>query len=887
VSFLKSFRSTFQRNKPQTDLDDELRFHLAKEVEQNIARGMSPEEARRHAQIDFGGLQQTRENVRRVGWMHFFEVLRQDLRYAWRTLHKSPGFTSVAVITLALGIGANTAIFTVVNSVLLRPLPYPDSNRILLLGESRKGMRQISIAYLNFVDWQAQNHVFERMGAVQPQSFVLTGGDQPELLPGRCVSEGFFATLAVKPIVGRTFLPADDQPSAKPVAIISYGLWQRRFGGSDQIVGNEITLDQKSYTVVGILPQGFDYRGMVNDVFVPIGLKGATEELTNRGGHPGIYAVARLKSGITLRQANAEMAAISGRLAQQYPSTNAGGGVSMVSLQDFIVGDTRPRLLLLFAAVGLVLLIACANIANLLLGRASARAREMAIRTALGAGRRRIVRQMLTESVLLALLGGALGAASATVGVHLLVQAAPEGLPRLQEIRVDGLVLGFTFVISLVTGVLFGAVPAFHALSFHGSLNDGAKFSAGAARQRVRNILVVSELALSLLLLIGAGLVIRSFGKLMNVEPGLNPKNLLTARIHLPATRYRSPEQVDGFFKELLRRLQTSPGIEAAAANTPLPFSFNEWDTPFLLEGSPAPSQDSLASVYFHFISPEYLGAMQIPLLRGRNTTYFDNDNAPAVVLVNQSFAARYLPAQHPVGKRVRFGGYEELTGTDFKKSPWVTIVGVIGDVKQYGLDEGRDPEVFVPYTQHRGGEVNMSNRSLVLRAAGDPVAALAELRRVVHEMDKDQPIADVATMEELISSSLGPRRTPMYLLMVFAGLAVTLAAIGIYGVLSYWVTQRRREIGIRMALGASRRDVVRLVARQGARLMILGMVLGLVLALALARLLASQLFNVSAYDPFTFFAVSGILGAVAALSCLLPAHRAARVDPLVALRYE
>ena len=887
MSFLKSFRSTFQRNKAQTDLDDELRFHLEKEVKQNIARGMSPEEARRQALISFGGVQQTRENVRQVGWTHFFEVLWQDLRYAWRTLRKSPGFTSVAVITLALGIGANSAIFTVVNSVLLQPLPYRNSNRIFLLAESRKGTSELSIAYLNFVDWQAQNHVFERMGAVQPQSFVLTGGDQPELLPGRCVSEGFFPTLGVKPVAGRTFLPADDQPSATPVAIISYGLWQRRFSGSDQVVGSEITLDQKSYTVVGILPRDFDYRGVVNDVFVPIGLKAAKEELADRGGHPGIYAVARLKSAITLQQANAEMATISGRLAQQYPNTNAGGGVSMVSLQDFIVGDTRPRLLLLFAAVGLVLLIACANIANLLLGRASARAREIAIRAALGAGRRRIIRQVLTESVLIALLGGALGAASATVGVQLLVQAAPEGLPRLQEIRVDSLVLGFTLVISLVTGVLFGAAPAFHALSFHNLLSDGAKSSAGPARQRIRNILVVSELALSLLLLIGAGLVIRSFGKLMNVQPGLNPKNLLTARIHLPETRYRRPEQVDGFFNELLRQLQTSPGIEAAAANTPLPFSFNEWDVPFLLEGGPAPSQDNLTSAYLHFISPEYLGAMQIPLLRGRNITYMDNDIAPAVVLVNQSFAERYLLAQDPIGKRARFGGYEALTGTDFQKSPWITIVGVIGDVKQYGLDEGRDPEVFVPYTQHRGTDLSISSRSVVLRTAGDPMPALAELRRVVHEMDKDQPIADVATMEELISSSLGPRRTPMYLLMVFAGLAVTLAAIGIYGVLSYWVAQRRREIGIRMALGASRREVVRLVARQGARLMILGMVLGLVLALALARLLASQLFNVSAYDPFTFFAVSGILGAVAALSCFLPARRAARVDPLVALRYE
>jgi putative ABC transport system permease protein len=876
------------RGRTQADLNDELNFHLEKAAEQNTARGMPVEEARRKALIDFGGVQQTREAVQEARWTHFAEVLAQDLRYAWRTLRKTPGFTTVALITLALGIGANTAIFTVVNSILLRPLRYPNSDRILRLAESRKTMPELSIAYLNFIDWQAQNHVFERMGAVQAQSFVLNGGDQPELLPGRYVSEGFFATLGVKPMSGRTFLPADDQPSAAPVAVISYGLWQRRFGAKreHEFVGSQITLDQKSYTVVGILPKDFDYRGVVNDIFVPIGLKGADRELTDRDGHPGIYAIARLKPGITIQQANAEMAAISGRLAQQYPNTNAGGGVNMDLLQDFIVGETRPRLLLLFAAVGLVLLIACVNIANLLLGRASTRAREIAIRAALGAGRRRIVRQVLTESLLLALMGGVMGALAATAGIDLLVKSAPEGLPRLQEVQVDGLVLGFTFVLSLVTGVVFGAAPAFHALNFHGSLNDGVKSSVSLARQKLRNVLVVSELALSLLLLIGAGLVIRSFGRLVNVAPGLNPKNLLTARINLPETRYRKPAEVEGFFDELLRQLNAAPGLEAAATNTPLPFSFDEWDVPFLLEGSPAPSQDDLTSAYLHFISPEYVPAMQIPLVKGRNIAYSDNDEAPAVVLVNQSFAARYLQGQDPIGKRARFGGYEDLIGKDFKKSPWLTIVGVIGDVKQYGLDKGRDPEVFTPYAQHPGGNV-MTNRSLVLRTVGDPLPALAELQRAVHQVDKDQPIADVATMEQLIANSLGPRRTPMYLLIAFAALALALAATGIYGVLSYWVAQRSREIGIRMALGASRRSVVHLVVGQGARLMIFGMIIGLVLALALGRFLASQLFNLSARDPITFLTVSGVLGAVAALSCFLPAWRASRVDPLVALRYE
>jgi putative ABC transport system permease protein len=876
----------FREKDANLDLNDEMRFHLEKQIEQNIARGMSAEEARRQALIAFGGVQQTREAVRETRWTHVAETFLQDLRYGGRLLRKSPVFTAAAIITLALGIGANTAVFTVVNSVLLQPLPYPQADRILYLGESGKDSQRISIAYPNFIDWQSQNHVFERMGAVQAQSFILTNREQPELLPGRCVSEGFFPTLGVKPLLGRVFLPTDDQPSAAPVALISYGLWQRRFGGDPNIVDRAITLDQKSYTVVGVLPRDFEYRDMVNDVFIPLGLKGAQEELTTRGGHPGIFAVARLKSGESMSRARGDMAAISGRLAQQYPETNAGGGVTMATLQDFMVGDTRPWLMLLFAAVGLVLLIACANIANLLLGRAAARAHEIAIRAALGASHWRLIRQVLTESILLALLGGALGAGIATLGIDLLVKAAPDGLPRLQDIRVDPLVLAFTLVVSVITGVLFGIAPAIYALKLRPALNESGRSSVGTARQHLRNVLVVAELAVSLLLLVGAGLVIRSFARVLNVQPGLNPSRLLTARIHLPENKYQTAAQIDGFFDELMRQLQTAPGIRAAAANMPLPFSFNEWDTGVFLEGHPAPTPDGVTFTYVHFISPEYLGAMQTPLLRGRYITYFDNKNAPPVVLVNQNFVVRYLANQNPIGKRLRFGGYEEITGSDFKKNPWMTIAGVIGDVKQYGLDAEQGPEVFFPYNQDPGGNAK-STRNLVLRTVGDPLPALDELRRVLHNIDKDQPIGDVATMEQLISASLGSRRMPMYLLAAFAGLALTLAAVGIYAVLAYWVAQRAREIGIRMALGASRRDVLRLVVQQGGKLMVSGLAIGLALALAMGRLLSSQLFQVSVNDPVTFLAVTLILSGVAAASCYLPARRAARVDPLAALRQE
>jgi putative ABC transport system permease protein len=879
-------QALFRKTQVKDVLEHELQFHLEKEIEQNRLQGMSSEEARRRALIAFGGVQQTREAVRETRSTHVAETFVQDLRFGGRMLRKSPGFTAAAMLTLALGIGANTAIFTVVNSVLLQPLRFAQADRIFYLGESRKDSPQISIAYPNFLDWQAQNHVFERMGAVQAQSFILTSHGQPELLPGRNVSEGFFPTLGVKPMLGRGFLPVDDLPSAAPVALISYGLWQRRFGGDPNIVNHAVTLDQKSYTVVGVLPQDFEYRDTVTDVFVPLGLKGALEELTTRGGHPGIFAVARLKSGIGVSQARADMAAISGRLAHQYPETNAGGGVTMVTLQDFMVGEIRPWLMLLLAAVGLVLLIACANIANLLLGRAAARAHEIAVRAALGAGRWRLLRQVLTESLLLALLGGALGTGVAMLGIDLLVKAAPDGLPRLQDIRVDPLVLAFTLVVSVITGVLFGIAPAIHALKLRPVLNEGARSSGGAARQHLRNVLVVAELAVSLLLLVGAGLVVRSFARVLDVQPGLNPSRLLTARIHLPENKYHTPAQIDGFFDELMRQLQTSPGIKGAAANTPLPFSFNEWDTGFLLEGSPAPTPDSITPTYVHFVSPEYLGAMQIPLLRGRNITYFDNKNAPPVVMVNQNFVVRYLANQDPIGKRLRLGGYEGITGTDFKNNPWITIAGVIGDVKQYGLDAEQGPEVFFPYNQDPGGNAK-STRSLVLRTSGDPLPALDELRRVLHNIDKDQPFADVATMEHLISASLGARRMPMYLLAAFAGLALTLAAVGIYGVLSYWVAQRAREIGIRMALGAGRDHVVRMVVSQGSKLMLAGIVIGLVLALALGRLLSSQLFQIRANDPMTFIAVTLILGSVAAASCYLPARRAARVDPLVALRQE
>lgn len=816
--------------------------------------------------------------------MHSF---LQDFRFSVRLLRKSPGFAVVAIITLALGIGANTAIFTVVNSLLLQPLPYPDANRLVFLNETFKSFPDVSLSYADFRDWEAHNQVFSGMGATQPQSYVLTGGDSPLLLEGRNVSAGFFATLGVTPVAGRAFHAQDDKPGADPVAMISYRLWQERFGGSREAVGTAFTLDQKSYTLVGVLPRDFDYKNGQNDVFVPIAQALTAEQLVDRNAHNGTYVIARLKPGVSLQQARAEMSAIAGRLGQQYPLTNQGVGCQVTILQDLIMGETRPWLLILLAAVGLVLLIACANMANLLLARASSREKEISIRAALGAGRWRLVRQVLSESVLLALCGGTLGVLLANVGVDALIKAAPDSLPRMHAIHADSQVLLFTVLISCLSGVLFGLAPALHTSRFHGALNEGVRSTAGPKRQSLRNGLVIAEFAVSVLLLIGAGLLVRSFSRLLQVNPGMNSQNLLTATIHLPENRYKTAAQVSSFFRDLQHELLSLPGINAAAFNTPLPFSFNEFDTGFLLEGSPQPRQAELAEVFVHYIDQNYLGAMEIPLLQGRNFSDSDTTTTPPLVLVNRSFVARNFPNSSPLGKRVRFGSYQEITGPETAKNPWYTIAGVIGDVKQYGLNAGNDAEVFFAFNQISDPKYSASHRSVVLRFAAGSRQAIEQLRQAVHQLDKDQPLSEVATMESLISASVAPRRTSMFLLAMFAGLAVLLAAVGIYGVLSYWVTQRTREIGIRMALGASRSEVMTMVGRQTFAMVAAGLSVGLVAAYALARFMASQLFGVSAHDVLTFVAVPALVLVAACLSCVLPVKRAAQVDPIIALRHE
>ena len=821
------------------------------------------------------------------------DTLFQDLRYALRSLRNSPSFTIVALLALALGIGANAAMFTIVNAVILRPLPYKDSGRLVYLMEAFKRRPGMSFSYPEFQDYHNQNHVFDGMAAVQGEAFILTGGSTPQHLSGRNVTSEFFGTLGVKPLLGRDFGASDDQPQSAPTAIIGYGLWQRRFGGDPQIVGKAVTMNDRDYTVIAVLPQGFSYRDQQYDVFVPLGLQLDEENAHSRSSHSGIYCVARLKPGVNLKQAQANLDTIAAALEQQYPQTNGNVSVAAQLLQDRVVGGARPVLLMLFGAVGFVLLIACANIANLLLTRASMRERELAIRAALGAARSRIIRQLLTESVLLALVGGALGIALAIAGVKLIVTSAPDALPRVQEIHVDSAVLLFTFVISVFTGILFGVLPALQASAkqFLSSLKDGITVSAGARKQRLRNVLVVSEIALSLALLVGAGLLIRSFVRVLHVDPGFDSSRVLTAEIALPEKKYPKPEQTEAFFDEVFRNLRGQPGVKTASAIWPMPLSGNEWDTDYLLEGKPMPSPGDIPSTRIYHASPDYFTAMQIPILEGRQFLESDNDSSLPVALISREFVRRNFAGLNPIGRKFRIGGPDELGSPDLKKFPWFTVVGVVGDVKHDNLESATPMEIYVPFAQHTGGHT-LNYRALMVRSDTSNALSLTSIvRSAVMHADPDQPVAGTESMDQVVADSLGSRRISMSLLMTFAGLALLLAVIGIYGVMSYSVTQRTHEIGIRMALGADREQVMLMIAKQAFRLVAVGLAVGIVLAiglsLSLARVLADQLFGVKATDPVTFAAVAAILAIVALLASGLPARRATRINPVQALRHE
>jgi putative ABC transport system permease protein len=808
-------------------------------------------------------------------------TLLQDLRYGIRMLRNSPGFAAVAILTLALGIGANSAIFTVVNAVLLQPLPYSEPDRLVYLNEGNSGS---SIGYPNYVDWAAQNHVFESIGAMQGVSFVLTGHGNPELIPGNYISEGFFPALRAKPIMGRGLTPDDDQPTATPVALVSYKFWQQRLGGDPNVLNTVVQLDERAYSVIGVMPRDFQFPlADEPELFVPIGLVANTREKQDRAKHEGTSAIARLKPGVTIQQAQADFDLISARLAKAYPDVDYEKQALLQPLYDVTVYGVKDWLLVLLAAVGLVLLIACANVANLLLARATARQSEMAIRLSLGAPRARLFRQMLTESTLLGVLGGTLGLLLASGGVKALLAFAPETLIRVQEIHLNAHIVGFTFLVSVLTGVGFGLVPAWHIARFRGALQGEAQ-KTNTGRHLVKNILVVAELSLSLVLLVGAGLLVQSFVRFIRQDTGFDHHNLITAGIHLPLNKYKTQPELDAFFDGLVEKLNATPGIESSAVSVPLEFTGTSWGYGFLVEGEPFPAPNEINYTRLHYITPEYLSTFKIPLVRGRNFTHSDNDSNMPVALVSKSFVHRWLHDEDAIGKRVRLGKARDLASA---QNPWFTIVGVIHDVSHDAERWLGNEELLVPFDQHQRYHVPMTGRSIVMRARGDSALAVQQLRSIVASMDQNLPVDRVATMDQLISGSMVSQRTLMFLITTFAAVALLLAAIGIYGVLSFWVNQRTREIGIRLALGANQKNILSVVLREGIKLILFGLAIGLPLALGLTNLLPNILYGVGRHDPITFIVIAGLLGFVAILACYMPARRAAKVDPMVALRYE
>ena len=812
--------------------------------------------------------------------MLIMQTLLRDIRFGVRSLLKRPGPTSVALIALALGIGANTAIFSVVDSVLLRPLPLKDPEQLVSVWERnlRVGMTETEMAPANYVDVRDQSHSFESVGAFGDQSFNLTGAGEPERLEGQRVSANVLTLLGVEPALGRTFLPGEDHPGQHRVAVLSYPLWQRRFNHDPSIVGSRITLDGESFTVVGVMPQGFFFPLRESELWTPMAM--APEEASGRGDHY-LRVVARLRPGINPERANSDVETLARRLSLEYPRTNEGLGFFVSSLHQDYVGNLRLPLLVLFAAVGLVLLIASANVANLLLAQATTRRKEIAIRLALGARRWNIARQLLVESLLLAGAGGLLGVLGAIWGVELLSKLVPESLSKLQEVAVDTRVLLFTFSVTLFAGVLFGAVPALQS----SSANPGETLSevgrdtvGGAGGRQLRRMLVISEVALAVVLLVGAGLLIRSFQRIRHVDPGFRAANLLTVRMVLPNSKYPKPEDRRSFYDETLRRVKELPGVESAGMISFLPLSFSGINFSFTVEGRPAPGDMNLPMALYRVVSPDYFRTMSIPLLRGRSFDPYDAADSPAVVVVNRRMAEHFWPNEDPMGKRLKIGPLDS-------PNPWATVVGIVGDVRQTGLYGDQEFEMYAPYSQDRRGFV--APRDLVVRSNTDVARLIASVRQSVWAVDKDQPISNVRTMEQVFAAAMSRERFQTLLLALFATLALLLACVGLYGVISYAVAQRTHEIGVRMALGAQRGDVLQLVINQGMFLTLAGIAIGLVTSFVVTRLMTELLYGVTPTDPLTFVGVTGLLAAIAFLACYIPARRATKVDPLVALRYE
>jgi predicted permease len=804
----------------------------------------------------------------------------QDLRFGLRMLLKKPGFTLIAVFTIALGIGANTAIFSVVNAVLLRPLPYRNAERIVAIQEISKEGKRIQVTPANFLDWRAQNTVFEHLSAIFTRGSNLAGENGAERIDLAVTSADFFDVFGARPQQGRLFLPEDEQAGHPAIVVISHTLWQRQYGGDPGIVGQSITLDGRSYTVAGVAPAGFQYPDKTEAWLPPARLAPAVTESMDvtqvrRWGY--LSAVASLKAGVSHQQARDEMEAITARLREQYPETNNNRFDRVVSLHTHLVGDTSTVLWLLLGAVCFVLLIACANVANLMLVRATARQKEIAIRTALGASRLRIVRQLLTESVMLAVTGGAFGLLLAWRGVDLLTRLLPKDFPRLQDINLDLKVLGFTILVSLITGVVFGFAPAWQVskADVHESLKENSRGSSGGMRNRLRSLFVVAEVALSLVLLVGAGLLFRTFLQLQSVDAGFNAQPVLTMKLSPSGSNFREDPQFIAYYKQVEERLRSIPGVETVGAINTLPLEKGP-TLAFRIEGRAPLPIDQWSHANYRSVSPDYFRTLSIPVLQGRAFEERDAASHPLVVLINQAAAVNSFAGENPVGKRIGFGA------TDRNQPVWFEIAGVVANVRSIELQEEPMPEVYFSSLQDAFSEM-----SFVIRTQIEPASLAAAAREAVQQVDPAQPVAEIRTMENIVSESVTQPRFNLTLLGVFGGIALILSAAGIYGVTSYTVTQRTHEIGIRMAVGAKEQDVLRLMMKQGMKPAVMGLAIGLAAAVALTRLMKSLLFGVSATDPLTFAALALLLLSVALLACYFPARRATKVDPMIALRYE
>ena len=802
------------------------------------------------------------------------ETLIQDLRYAIRMLLKKPSFTIIVVLALGIGIGANTAIFSVVNAILLRPLPYKNFDRISMIWMSnpKLGVMEDWHSYPNYVDYKEQNQVFEDMAAFNTRSFNLTGAGDPVRVVGVWNTASLFSVLGVDAALGSTFTEDEQEPGKDMLVVLSNGLWRRNFGGDASVIGQQISLNGINRTVIGVMPPSFSFPEKTTEFWVPLTI---TPQRRQARTAISYKAVGRLKPGVTLAQAQADMAAIAKRLDDQYFQSDY--GVNLRLIHDQETHTVRSALLVLLGAVGFVLLIACANVANLLLARAAMREKEVAIRLALGARRWRIIRQLLTESVLLGVIGGAVGLLLAVWGLSALVALAPADIPRLDQTGIDARVLAFTLGISLITGLIFGLVPALQASrpDVNDALKEGGRGSTGGGGARIRNLLVVSEIALSLVLLVGAGLLIRSFMRLQQFELGFNPDHLITMRVQLPGSKYKERKQVADFFQQLFERIEAVPGVQSAGAISTIFLSDTPNSTSFAIEGRPQATGAESIEVPLDAVSAKYFKVMGIPLISGREFDERDAMGTPPVAIINETFANRFFPGEDPIGKRYVYGG-------PAPDNPWITIVGVVGDMRRTGFDRPVRPETFLPESQNPDNAL-----TVVARTSTDPASFAGMLRDQVWSIDREQSVYDIKTMDQTLSEMLSQRRFNMLLLGIFASVALLLAALGIYGVISYSVSQRTHEIGIRMAMGAQSRDVLTLVVRHGLVLTGTGIGAGLIASFGLTRLMATLLYGVSATDPVTFVAIPIVLAGVALGACFVPARRASRVDPIEALRYE